>query len=76
MRFFSTLSDGAVVEDAGECTCPFPDYGDMGYSQHEPFRGLLLLGYLPEEAAVMHGFAEYPEPNLLPTMLWDFGGLK
>lgn len=73
LRNFGVMSDGAVVEDIGGCSCDYPDWG--GYSQHEPFCGLLIIGYLPEEAAVMHGFREYPEPSLLPSMLWDFGGL-
>lgn len=69
-----TTSEGMVVISTDECSCAYPDCGD--YSLHEPHCGLEPLGYLPEEAAVMHGFDPYPEPDLLPSMLWDFGGVR
>lgn len=70
---FGTMSTGAVIKDTDDCTCAYPDYG--GYSMHEDHCGLELIGFLSEEAAVMHGFDPYPEPDLLPTMLWDFSSV-
>jgi hypothetical protein len=69
---FGVLSNGAVVMEDYNCCCAFPGEGDQSY--HEEYCGLEVIGFLPEEAAAMHGFDPYPEPSLLPAMLWDFGG--
>ena len=67
-------STGAVWIYSGECSCAYPDCG--GYSAHEPHCGMDLVGYLPRAAAVMPDADPWygAEPDLIPAMLWDFGG--
>lgn len=71
-----TTSEGMVVIDTSVCSCAYPDCG--GYNMHEPHCGIEPLGYLPAEAAAdppEHTEWWSGEPDLLPSMLWDFGGV-
>lgn len=72
MSHFSVRTSGAVAEHTDICTCGYPDCG--GYSMHEPHCGMELVGFLPREAAASP-FDPHPCPTLLPSALWDMGGL-
>lgn len=70
---FGVMSDGTLVEETDLCSCAYPDCG--GYSSHEPNCGLKLIGYLPKHAAVDPDPSHNDEPDLLPSMLWDFSSV-
>lgn len=70
---FGTLPNGAVYQESDLCTC----YGgEPGYG-HEPHCGHELIGFLPvpEGANPAGTVFDFVDPDLLPSMLWDFSGV-